>query len=209
MHRNSKIHNRQSKRLKGYDYSQQGFYFITMVCENRRKLFGKIENGKMILNKAGEIAKACWLEIPSHFPKVVLHEFIIMPNHVHGIIEIKENKKENSVGAKNLSPRRENLDIKENNKEEKDLSEEEEFLIFLNQIRLYELEERKIPKGTSKTIGSIVRGFKIGVTKWMRKNSSIQKVWQRDYHDRIIRSDREFYFVTEYIKNNPANSRGE
>ncbi|MDZ4669160.1 MAG: transposase, partial [bacterium] len=91
---NPNIHHRQSIRLKGYDYSQAGLYFITICCQNRARLFGKIDVGakifspQMILNDAGKIATECWLNIPNHFPNVVLHEFIIMPNHIHGIVEL-------------------------------------------------------------------------------------------------------------------------
>jgi|GEM_PF-2862110 len=92
---NPKIHHRKSIRLKGYDYSQAGLYFVTICCYDRRCLFGKTENGKMMNNDAGNIANQCWLEIPNHFPNVILHEHIIMPNHIHGIIEF--------VGANNHS----------------------------------------------------------------------------------------------------------
>ena len=83
---NPNIHHRKSIRLKGYDYTQAGLYFITICCQNRECLFGNIINGEMILNDAGNIANECWLAIPNHFPNVVLHEFVIMPNHIHGII---------------------------------------------------------------------------------------------------------------------------
>jgi putative transposase len=60
------------------------------------------------------------------------------------------------------------------------------------------------PKGTSKTIGSIIRGFKIGVTKWVKDNTNIQTVWQRNYYEHIIRDDASYYYIAEYIKNNPV-----
>ena len=88
--------NRRSIRLKEYDYSQDGLYFITMCTHNHLCLFGKIFDGKMVLNDTGNIAKECWLNIPEHYPNTKLHEYVIMPNHVHGIIE--------TVGAKNYSP---------------------------------------------------------------------------------------------------------
>ncbi|MFH1837941.1 MAG: transposase [Candidatus Kuenenbacteria bacterium] len=81
-------HHRQSIRLKGYDYSQNGAYFITVCVQNKECIFGKIENEKIILNQYGEIAKKYWLEISNHFPNVILDEFVIMPNHIHGIIII-------------------------------------------------------------------------------------------------------------------------
>jgi len=88
-------------RLPGYDYSQRGAYFITMVTQNRVYLFGDIINNQMELNDAGFMAKKCWLEIPLHFPHAQLDEFIVMPNHIHGIIVICDN---DHVGAKNFSP---------------------------------------------------------------------------------------------------------
>ena len=97
---NPNIHHRKSIRMKGYDYSQAGLYFITICVQDRKCLFGKVvgvENfqppnlqprQEMILNDAGKIADECWQEIPKHFPDSVLHEHIVMPNHVHGIIEL-------------------------------------------------------------------------------------------------------------------------
>ncbi len=82
---------RKLNRLKDYDYSQNGFYFVTICTKNREEWFGKIESGKMILNKFGEIAKSFWMEIPRHFKNVALDEFIVMPNHVHGILIIVGN----------------------------------------------------------------------------------------------------------------------
>jgi len=80
-----------SARLKGYDYSQVGCYFITICTKDRINWFGEIKNGEMIKSKIGEIAEKCWLEIPSHFPFVGLEEFVIMPNHIHGVIIINDN----------------------------------------------------------------------------------------------------------------------
>ncbi|PKL72573.1 hypothetical protein CVV26_00995 [Candidatus Kuenenbacteria bacterium HGW-Kuenenbacteria-1] len=94
MQYNSEIHHRRSIRLKEYDYSQNGVYFITICTQNHECLFGKIENEKMILNEYGKIVKKDWLEIPNHFPNIILDKFIVMPNHIHGIIIIDA-----SVGA--------------------------------------------------------------------------------------------------------------
>jgi REP element-mobilizing transposase RayT len=77
-------------RLKNYDYSQNGCYFVTICTKDKQKYFGNIENEKMVLNEIGEIVEKFWLEIPKHFPSVVLDEFVIMPNHVHGIIIINK-----------------------------------------------------------------------------------------------------------------------
>lgn len=77
-------------RLKEYDYSQPGEYFVTICTKNHECMFGSIENGKMDLNERGRIVDGCWKGIPEHFSHVGLDEYIIMPNHVHGIIIINE-----------------------------------------------------------------------------------------------------------------------
>ena len=88
---NPNIHHRTSIRLKNYDYSQAGLYFITICTEHRHCLFGTIQNGDMVLNDAGNMIVKQWHELPNRFPSVLLHEYVVMPNHFHGIIE--------SVGA--------------------------------------------------------------------------------------------------------------
>ena len=82
------IHHRRSIRLRGYDYSSAGAYFVTICTRNRESLFGKIVEGSMILNDAGMMVQTVWDEIPSHYPGIETDEFIIMPNHIHGIIII-------------------------------------------------------------------------------------------------------------------------
>lgn len=157
---NPEIHHRRSIRLPGYDYTSAGAYFVTICTKHKECLFGKIENGVMCLNAAGRIAEQCWNDIPVHFPHTALDEWVVMPNHVHGIVFFHDNH----VGAKNVSPL----------------------------------------QGTAKTIGSVVRGFKIGVTKWMRQHTDVYEVWQRNYWERIIRDENELHGIREYIRSNPA-----
>ena len=88
---NAEMEERKLNRLKDYDYSQNSYYFVMICTKNREAWFGKIESGKMILNKFGEITKNFWVEIPKHFKNVALDEFIVMPNHVHGIVIIVGN----------------------------------------------------------------------------------------------------------------------
>jgi REP element-mobilizing transposase RayT len=83
------IRQRKPNRLKNFNYSSSGYYFVTMCTKNRQEYFGNIINNKMILNEYGKITEHYWLEIPKHFNNVKLDEFIVMPNHVHGIIVIK------------------------------------------------------------------------------------------------------------------------
>ena len=87
---NSEIHCRRPIRLRQYDYSQTGAYFVTLCTQNRKILFGKIVDGEMVMNEGGHIAQQCWLDIPNHYPNAELDNFIVMPNHVHGIIIIKD-----------------------------------------------------------------------------------------------------------------------
>ena len=83
---NPNKHHRKSIRLKGHDYSQAGLYFITICVQDRACLFGKVVNGEMKLNDAGVMVKNEWLKLPQRFPNIQLHEFVVMPNHIHGIL---------------------------------------------------------------------------------------------------------------------------
>ena len=177
---NPEIHHRRSIRLNGYDYSQPGFYFITLCTKNREHLFGEIINNELILNDAGLNAVRFWKEIPKHFSNTKLHEFIIMPNHVHGIIEI--------VGAKHLSPK---------NDRAKNVLPKNDRAKNVLPLRL-----------CSQTIGSIVRGYKIGFTKWIHINQPIKyplgsSPWQRNYWEHIIKTEIEYTKISQYIINNP------
>lgn len=192
---NPEIHHRRSVRLQGYDYSKEGLYFITICTHDKLCLFGEIGETQMFLNALGEVVNKCWLEIPNHFPNAVLHEFIVMPNNIHGIIELKASNLENpsNVGVQNFEPLRE-----------------------IPKINKY---QKIIPR----SIGSIVRGFKIGVTKWYREkiNSNFDyklitedyrqislsgnQIWQRNYYEHIIRNEESYLNISNYIINNPQN----
>lgn len=173
---NPTIHRRKSIRLQGYDYSQAGAYFITVCTHNRVPLFGEIVDGVMVLNSAGQIVEKCWCAIPEHFPQVTLDEFVVMPNHVHGII---------TVGANNHLP--------------------QHYLPLPSDETPIQSNEppRPLQHGTSRTIGSMVRGFKIGVTRWFRANTDIHAVWQRNYYEHIIRNEDAYLKIAEYIQTNP------
>jgi len=88
---NPEINHRRSIRLKGYDYSQPGAYFVTFNTYQNLPLLGKIQDGIVILTRAGQIVQQLWQDLPSHHSNVQLDEFIIMPQHVHGIILLVEN----------------------------------------------------------------------------------------------------------------------
>jgi REP element-mobilizing transposase RayT len=94
---NRDIHHRQSIRLHGYDYSQNGAYFVTICVKDMMPIFGDVHNDEMQLNKYGHLVAECWQNIPQHFPNTELDSYIIMPNHLHGIIWI-------NVGAQHAAP---------------------------------------------------------------------------------------------------------
>ena len=173
-------HHRRSIRLKEYDYSQPGWYFITLCTNNREMLFGDVIAGKMVLNDAGVFTTECWRDIPGHYPDVCLDEFIIMSNHVHGIINISENDENRNAGAKNV--RVQNVRV-------------QNFEPLQNHGNKY---QKIIPR----SIGSIIRGFKISVTKWFRQNTDIYTVWQRNYYEHIIRNEPELNRIRQYIIEN-------
>jgi len=179
----------ESMRLRNYDYSQPGAYFITICTNNRECLFGNVEKGKMILNDAGNFAGQCWLEIPMHYPNVTLDAFVIMPNHIHGIIVINKEIDSGIVETNNHS----SLRLPRQTGEPHQTGEPQTFSVNCNF------------RSPSKTIGSIVRGFKIGVTKWFRRNTCVYDVWQPNYYEHIIRNKTELYRIRKYIIDNPAN----
>lgn len=178
------LHNRRSIRLHNWDYAGIGIYFVTICCKNRLHLFGKIANGKMLLNDFGKIAHDEWGKTTEIRTNVKLHEFIVMPNHVHGIVEI-------NVKCVCNTPLRQQ---------------------FTNTLQ-----------SPSNTIGAIIRGYKSAVTKQccrgvlhtplipnvpttpnsIASNSPIESIWQRNYHEHIIRNETEFARITNYIRNNP------
>jgi len=95
---NNAIHNRQSIRLNGFDYSQEGHYFITICTHDRQPLFGEIVKEEMVLNQAGNIVNQQWLKIPERFKGIQLDAFVIMPNHIHGIITFTESIPGQTIG---------------------------------------------------------------------------------------------------------------
>ena len=98
MNPKSSLPQRRAMRLRSYDYSQPGAYFVSICAQHRKCLFGTIIDGQMRLNEIGEIVVECWSRIPQHFPSVELGEYVIMPNHIHGIIA------SNIVGARSPRP---------------------------------------------------------------------------------------------------------
>ncbi|MDR0227983.1 MAG: hypothetical protein LBI72_02845 [Flavobacteriaceae bacterium] len=155
----TKIYRSSSNRAHWWDYSNNGTYFITICTKDRINYFGRVQQGEIILNPLGQSVLKCWNSIPIFHPYVVLDAFIIMPNHVHGILHI-DNGESKSISLP---------------------------------------KECKTPSGS---LGSIIRGFKVGV----KKEAYILNIpffWQSRYHDHIIRTADSYQKIANYIVMNP------
>jgi len=169
---------RRSVRLQGYDYSGDGAYFVTVCTHDRKCLFGDVADGKMRLNELGRVVFDCWSAIPIHFGHTVLDSFVVMPNHVHGIIFIDENRHGSGVGARHAVP------------------------LPSNPLpRLFE----SFGKPVCGSIPTTIRSFKSAVTKRINemRNKPAYPIWQRNYYERIVRNETELNNVRQYIRDNP------
>lgn len=170
-----------SARLSKWDYSSNAAYFLTICTASRQHYFGEIINSELQLSKIGQYAAACWINIPDHFPYFYLDAYIVMPNHVHGIILIEKPY---------LVERRHALSLQHSNNTATEKSESQTpHFRFRNQGK--------------NTISAMVGSFKSAVTKLCNENK-LPFGWQSRFHDHIIRYKHEFYQIRNYIINNPA-----
>jgi REP element-mobilizing transposase RayT len=180
-------HHRRSIRLNGYDYTQAGAYFVTVVTLGRECLFGEIINGETVLNEYGKIVQKWWDDIPNHFPGVETGAFVVMPNHVHGVFVIVDDGR-GAVPAPSISAQEDAME-----------SGLDGGMLTLG---------RGNPAPTKKpTLGQIVAYFKYKSTKEMNMLDApgvVTKFWQRNYYERIIRNDREMDAIWNYIEGNPS-----
>ncbi|MBT8348088.1 MAG: hypothetical protein KJP24_01365 [Sulfurovum sp.] len=170
------IHHRRSLRLKNYDYSKLGYYFITICTQNREHLCGEIVEGEMVLNVAGEMIHSLWFDIMNDFPNIVLHEFVIMPNHIHRIIEI--------VGAPLVGA----LDT--------------ENVVGTNDKRA-PMKGAPTVGDMIGTFKSLTTNTYIKMVKKGTLPPFNQRIWQRNYYEHIIRDDEDYNRIAIYIINNP------
>ena len=169
-----------STRLKGWDYRNDGAYYITICTKDRIHHFGSVENGEMFLSEIGKLADEFWAEIPQHFPFVKLDEFVIMPNHTHGILVIDKNRSskngdgDDDTGTGTKPP-------------------------IVDPPKNQQMQKISPKPGS---ISTIIRSFKSVTTKHARK---IQPnfAWQPRFHDHIIRNQLSHNNIRNYIKNNP------
>jgi REP element-mobilizing transposase RayT len=181
--------------LQGYDYSREGLYFITICVKDRECLLGKIENKKMILNDLGMKADEYWKNIPNHFPNVLLHNHIIMPNHVHGIIELTVTSVMGAASRRDIT-----CDVPM-----------DESVIPVRTRHVVSLQKQQNPIGNafgkpiSGSVSVIIQQFKSSVKKWCSSNEHNYFQWQSRFYDHIIRDEESYYKIIEYIINNPLN----
>lgn len=167
-------HHRRSIRLRGYDYSQPGTYFVTICTHEKRKLFGEIINDEMHLNESGKVAQWIWKAIPQYYPCIRLDQHVVMPNHVHGILINRGDKSRTQS-----SPT-------ENGK------------------RIDPMQMLPMPMSGPPTLGQIIRKFKALTSYYIHGNGIDEFAWQERFYDEIITNASALESIRRYIINNPA-----
>jgi REP element-mobilizing transposase RayT len=176
-------HHRRSIRLRGYDYAQAGAYFITLVAAGRECLFGEVVDGVAHLSAWGQIAREEWDRTAVLRPYVSLDAFMIMPNHVHGIVVI-EPPPDDSVGAQRRCAPTPTADS---------------------------IPDHEPPQAfgqlAARSLAAIVRAYKSSVTYRINtlRDTEGAPVWQRNYYEHIIRNERDLNAIRDYIEANPMN----
>lgn len=173
-----------SARLQTWDYANNGAYFITICTKNSEHYFGKIENNEMQLSEMGKLAENFWLEIPNQFSFIELGNFIVMPNHIHGILII------NNFVEKRF--------IVSNTKNE----------TFENEKQSIQSKQGGITGDKNpmfhNNISRIVRWYK-GRCSFETRKLNLHFEWQPRFHDHIIQNSNSFEIIQNYIQENPSN----
>lgn len=198
---NFENHHRHSIRLKGYDYFRAGAYFVTICTQHRVCLFGEIINDKVMLNDAGNMITMLWNEMPSRFNHIELDEYIVMPNHIHGIIVISPCRGESCIRPNDRIRPNDGVD-NGNQGEHRNQGE--------HKVRPYGGGGHH-PCGTKEgSLGRIVQAFKsisthayINGVKQSGWRPFAGVVWQRNYWEHIVRDEQDLNRLREYIRHNP------
>jgi putative transposase len=186
---------RRSIRLPGYDYAQPGAYFVTIVAAGRQCLFGHIEEGRMQLSDAGKVAQEQWAKLPGRFPMLELGAYVVMPNHVHGILVVNDHSRRGTA---------EDLQNLEDDPSRRRGTAEDLQNLDDNSSRRAPTEEFGKPRPGS--ISTIVRSYKAAVTFriHLMRGTSNTPLWQRNYYEHIIRDDKDWQRIHKYVESNPA-----
>ncbi|MHB1481378.1 MAG: transposase [Bellilinea sp.] len=202
---------RRSIRLPGYDYNQAGAYFTTLCTHNREHLFGEIVNGEMVLNEIGQIVHDQWLQIPARFIHVELDAFVVMPNHFHAIMIINHPE---PVGA-GLAPAQFDRTSQPSGQPQglplQTPAQNDQTGLQSGQPQGLPLQTPAQNDQTArKTVGDIVGTYKSLVANeclkiYKSKNKTMGKIWQRNYYEHIIRDEKAYLEIAQYIFDNPAH----
>lgn len=182
-------------RLRGYDYSQPGGYFVTICAQHRKCMFGTIIDGKIQLNEVGKIIVESWNYIPQHFPSVELDEYVIMPNHLHGIIVLGTAERDIPYSLVGAGFPRPTVQIEQPTPS----------TVEARSPRPSENATNRRGEVTSPSLGKIVAYFKYQSTKHINQHYNMPgtRIWQRNYYDHVIRNDPDLQRLRQYIHNNP------
>ena len=180
------IHHRRSVRLQKYDYSQDGFYFVTICVHDRLPLFGEIVDGEMLLNDAGRMVENEFLQLPDKYSHIVCHEYVVMPNHFHCIIGISDVNHVQSVGAPLVGAQ----------KTDQYLGQPQGIAPTVVHPKLGDI----VGAFKSVTTNAYIRGVK--QCGWPPFNI---RLWQRNYYEHIIRNQRSYEEISCYILDNPMH----
>ena len=220
MANNPKKHHRRSLRLKEYDYTQAGAYYITIVLQDRLCLFGEIVNTEMQLNKAGEVAHRVWEALPDRFPMITIDTFVIMPNHLHGIILINPSIPQ-SVGA-GLVPAQD-PDPQSVGAGLVPAQDPDPQSVGAGLVPAQDPDPQSVGAGlvpaqstdsfvpAQPALGDIIGAYKSLTTveytrgvKTMKWTPFRRRLWQRNYYEHVIRNDDALRHIREYIIHNPG-----
>ena len=179
-----------SARWQSWDYRWNGAYFVT-ICTNDKKCYlGEITDGKMKLSGVGILADVFWHEIINHAQDVELCEFVVMPNHIHGILILNGNNEPDVDPIENCNPDTENV--------------ETGHALSLNQhhqIASQTIGHQRFQQIGKNSVSSIIGSYKSAVTKHAHRLGYVMR-WQERFNDHIIRNDAEYQRIAEYILNN-------
>ena len=181
--------NRQTRRLPGYNYSSPGAYFVTICVQNRECFFGEIVNGKFLSNDAGRMVEKWWVKLPEKYPCVQCDEYVIMPNHFHGILFILAP----TVGAIPC-----NRPVIPCNRPVGNVDKDSIYGLGENMVSPLRGLGRYLSWFKRMTTNNYIRGVK--KCGWPGFDG---RLWQRNYYEHIIRNEIELNNIRQYIKNNP------
>mgnify|MGYP003859149097 CR=1 FL=1 len=173
---------RKPNRMAGFDYGRDALYFVTSCVQDRVCCFGAVSAGKMMRNRYGDIAHEQWEWLQTQYPYIVSHEFIVMPNHIHGVLEINRDH----VGTG------------------RDLSVPE-----INRDHVGTGRDLSVPEIKIKSLSELMGAYKTTTSKKIHLSGYPEFQWQRSFHDHIIRDEKSYHNIVHYIRENASKWKGD